>query len=55
MVVKEQGSYTVKGTVRKINEDRFNVQVGPDISWVILALYSATCTLCLMQASLLTC
>jgi len=27
VAVKEHGAYTVKGTVRKVNEDRFDVQV----------------------------
>lgn len=29
VVVKEHGAFTVKGTVRKVNEDRFAVQVRP--------------------------
>eukprot|EP00775_Hariotina_reticulata_P002050 gene2050-2372_t len=32
VVVKEHGAYTVKGTVRKVNEDRFDVQVVPSSS-----------------------
>jgi hypothetical protein len=27
VVVKEHGSYSVKGTVRKVNEDRYDVKV----------------------------
>lgn len=28
VVVKQQGAYTCRGTVRKVNEDRYDVKVG---------------------------